>query len=310
MAWSSMSQPAPSGKSCDATVRTLPEAELFVDARARLGEGPVWDARSGRLVWVDIEGRALHSTDPGTGTTTTHPMPLRIGIAVPRQSGGFVAALEDGFHAIDPDGQTQLIAAVATASGRLRFNDGACDPAGRFLAGTMAYDYAPGAGALYRLDLDLRVIRLLDGVTISNGLGWSPDGGTMYYVDTPTRRIDAFDYDVATGALSRRRSFVDIDGDGRPDGLCVDVDGAVWVALWPGWSVRRYLADGTLDAVLPVPVAKVSSCAFGGPSLDELFITSAWTELSDEERLAQPHAGSLFRASVGVRGVPRAAFAG
>lgn len=291
-------------------VRTLPEAELFVDARARLGEGPVWDEGAGRLIWVDIEGRALHSTDIGTGATTTMAMPMPIGIAVPRRSGGFVAALEDGFHAIDPDGRTEPIAAIDNGSGRLRFNDGACDPAGRFLAGTMAYDVATGAGSLYRLDPDLRVTRLIDAVTISNGLGWSPDGRTMYYVDTPTRRIDALDYDLATGAISRRRPFVEIDGAGRPDGLCVDVDGAVWIALWPGWSVRRYLRDGTLDAILPVPVAEVSSCVFGGPSLDELFITSAWTMLSDEDRLAQPHAGSLFRASVGVSGVPRGTFAG
>ena len=132
----------------------------------------------------------------------------------------------------------------------------------------------------------------------------------MYYVDTPTKRIDAFDYDVDSGAMSRRRPFVEIEGEGRPDGLCVDVEGAVWVALWPGWSVRRYLADGTLDAILPLPVAEVSSCVFGGPSLDELFITTAWSTLSDEQRAAQPLAGSLFRASVGTRGVPRASFAG
>jgi sugar lactone lactonase YvrE len=290
--------------------RTLPAAALFVDAQARLGEGPVWDERSGRLMWVDIEGPALHFTDPAIGTTTTQPMPMPIGIAVPRRSGGFMAALEDGFHAIDTEGRTQRIAAVDTDGGRLRFNDGACDPAGRFLAGTMAYDFRPGAGALYRLDPDLRLTRLLEDVTISNGLGWSPDGGTMYYVDTPSRRIDAFDYDVATGAISRRRSFVEIEGNGRPDGLCVDVEGAVWVALWPGWSVRRYLRDGTLDAIVPVPVAEVSSCVFGGPSLDALFITTAWSTLSAGERRAQPHAGSLFRTSVGVRGVPRAAFAG
>ena len=291
-------------------MRTLPEAELFVDARARLGEGPVWDARSARLVWVDIEGRALHSTDRATGATTSLPMPLPIGVAVPRRSGGFVAALEDGFHAIDPDGRTEHIAAIDNDAGRLRFNDGACDPAGRFLAGTMAYDFAPDAAALYRLDPDLSVTRLLEDVTISNGLGWSADGGTMYYVDTPTRRIDAFDYDAATGAMSRRRTFAEIDGVGRPDGLCVDVEGAVWVALWPGWSVRRYLADGTLDAVLPVPAAQVSSCVFGGPQLDRLYITTAWSGLSDDDRRSQPHAGSLFRADVGVPGLPRSDFAG
>jgi sugar lactone lactonase YvrE len=174
----------------------------------------------------------------------------------------------------------------------------------------MAWDARPEAGALYRLDPDLNLTRLIDETTISNGLGWSPDGGTMYYVDTPTRRIDAFDYDLASGAISNRRPFVEIDGEGRGDGLCVDVEGAVWVALWPGWSVRRYLPDGTLDAIIPLPVAEVSSCVFGGPSLDTLYITSARSTLSDEERAAQPHAGSLFRASVGTRGVPRAPFAG
>lgn len=291
-------------------VRTLPEADLLVDAGARIGEGPVWDARSGRVVWVDIEGAALHSTDPETGATNTQPMPSAIGVAVPRQSGGFVAALEDGFHAVDLDGRTELLAGVDNRAGSLRFNDGACDPAGRFLAGTMAWDQAPGAGSLYRLDPDLTVTRLVDDVTISNGLGWSPDGRTMYYVDTSTRRIDAFDYDLATGAISHRRPFVEINGEGRPDGLCVDIEGAVWVALWPGWSVRRYLADGTLDAIIPLPVAQVSSCVFGGAALDVLFITSAWTSLSDEDRAAQPLAGALFRASVGVRGVPRGSFGG
>ena len=291
-------------------VRTLPEAELLVDARARIGEGPVWDARSGRVAWVDIEGKALHSTDPDTGATTSQPMPSAIGVAVPRQSGGFVAALEDGFYAIDDEGRTERIAEIDNVARGLRFNDGACDPAGRFLAGTMAWDFKPDAASLYRLDPDLTVTRLIDEVTISNGLGWSPDGATMYYVDTPTRRIDAFDYDLATGAISRRRTFVDIDGEGRPDGLCVDVEGAVWVALWPGWSVRRYLADGTLDAILPVPVGQVSSCVFGGPALDTLYITSAWSTLSDADRAAQPLAGGLFRASVGMRGVPRGTFAG
>jgi sugar lactone lactonase YvrE len=291
-------------------VRTLPEPELLADERVRLGEGPVWDSRSGRVIWVDIEGAALLSTDPETGATTKRPMPMAIGIAVPRRSGGFVAALEDGFYAIADDGGTELIAPIENRANGLRFNDGACDPAGRFLAGTMAWDFRPGAGTLYRLEPDLSVTRLLEGVTISNGLGWSPDGGTMYYVDTTTERIDAFDYDVDSGAITRRRTLVKIEGEGRPDGLCVDVEGAVWVALWPGWSVRRYLPDGSLDAVMPLPVAQVSSCVFGGASLDVLFITSAWSTLSEEERAAQPLAGSLFRASVGTSGVARAPFAG
>ena len=292
--------------------RLLPAAELFVDARMCIGEGPVWDARSGRLLWVDIENGAFHSTDPADGATTTHQLDKAIGVAVPRIAGGFVAALEDGFYAIDDQGRTELLAPVDTRDGLLRFNDGACDPAGRFLAGNMAWDpdANPGIGALYQLGTDLRLTQLLDGVSISNGLGWSPDGRTMYYVDTPLRRIDAFDYDVATGRIARRRTFVDVDGEGRPDGLCVDVDGAVWLALWPGWSVRRYLADGTLDAIVPLPVAEVSSCVFGGEALDQMFITSAWSTLTAEQRASQPHAGSLFRTTVGIAGIPRASFTG
>jgi sugar lactone lactonase YvrE len=293
-------------------VRQLPAPELLADVRARLGEGPVWDARSGRVVWVDIEGAALHRTDPVTGATETFPMPLAISIGVPRTAGGYVAALEDGFWTITEDGQAERLVEIPENRVRgLRFNDGGCDPAGRFWAGTMAWDFRPGAGALYRLDPDLRVTRVLDEVTISNGIGWSPDGTTMYYADTPTLRIDAFDYDLATGTASNRRPFVEVPaGGGRPDGLCVDAEGAVWLALWPGWAVHRYLPDGSLDAVIPVPVAQVSSCGFGGESLEQLFITTARVDLIDEERNAQPHAGSLFRADPGVRGIPRGSFAG
>jgi sugar lactone lactonase YvrE len=293
-------------------VRHLPAPELLADVRARLGEGPVWDARSGRVVWVDIEGAALHRTDPATGATETFPMPLPISIAVPRASGGYVAALEDGFWSIAEDGTAERLVEVADNRAQgLRFNDGGCDPDGRFWAGTMAWDGRPGAGSLYRLDPDLRLTRVLDAVTISNGIGWSPDGATMYYADTPTLRIDAFDYDLATGAVSNRRPFVELPaGGGRPDGLCVDVDGAVWLALWPGWAVHRYLPDGSLDALIPVPVARVSSCGFGGEALDQLFITTARVELSHAEHAAQPNAGSLFRADPGVRGISRGSFAG
>jgi sugar lactone lactonase YvrE len=292
-------------------VRELPEAQLLVDVKARLGEGPVWDDRTGNVVWIDIEGAELHQTDPVTGQTTTIQVPLPIGVAVPRTSGGFVGALEDGFWAIESDGRAERLVEVDTRAHGLRFNDGACDPAGRFWAGSMGWDFRPGAGSLYRLDADLRLTQVLEGTTISNGLGWSPDGGTMYYVDTPTMRVDAFEFDLATGDLGERRTFVEFpEGQGRPDGLCVDVEGALWVAFWPGWSVRRYLPDGTLDAVIPVPAAQTSSCVFGGPELDQLFITSAWTGLSDADRAKQPLAGGLFRADPGVRGVPRAAFAG
>ena len=292
------------------TGRRLAPARLLSDIRALLGEGPAWDARSGRVLSVDIEGRRLHRTDPESGATQSLEVAEAIGVCLPRGSGGYVAALETGFHAISDDGKVEELVRVDTRAEGLRFNDGACDPQGRLWAGTMAWDARPGAGALYRLDPDLRLERVLDGVTISNGLGWSPDGGTLYYVDTPTMRVDAFDYDPPTGNVSRRRTFVELPGPGRPDGLCVDAEGAVWVALWGGWSVERYLIDGRLDAVIPLPVAQVSSCAFGGPELDQLFITSAWVGLSDEDRDAQPLAGSLFRARPGVQGLAQASFAG
>jgi sugar lactone lactonase YvrE len=293
------------------SVRTLGAPDLLVDARAALGEGPVWDARAGRLLWVDIERGRVHTTDPDTGATSTRELGKSVGIVVPRASGGHVAVLADGFYALHHDGRVERLAHVDDDGGRFRFNDGACDPAGRFLAGTMARDSAPSAGALYRLETDLSVTRLLDGVTISNGLGWSPDGGTCYYVDTPTGCVFAFDYDGRDGSMSGRRVFVTIEGTpGRPDGLCVDEQGGVWVALWPGGAVRRYRPDATLDAVVPLPVSNVSSCGFGGADLDRLFITTAHEGLSADERRDQPLAGGLFVADVGVRGLPRPPFAG
>jgi sugar lactone lactonase YvrE len=199
---------------------------------------------------------------------------------------------------------------IDPAADSVRFNDGACDPQGRFWAGTMSLDGRTGSASLYRLDTDLRVTRVLDGVSVSNGIGWSPDGATMYYVDTATDRIDAFDFDGVVGTPGRRRTFVELPGPGSPDGLCVDADGAVWVALWGGWSVERYLPDGTRDAVVELPVAQVSSCAFGGPELEQLFITTAWDGLSAADREAQPLAGALFRVEPGVRGLPTTPFRG
>jgi sugar lactone lactonase YvrE len=190
-------------------------------------------------------------------------------------------------------------------------NDGELDPQGRFWAGTMGWHAEPAQGALYRLDPGGTVTRMLDGVTISNGLAWSPDGTTMYYADTPTLRVDQFDFDPASGAIADRREFVTIrTGGGSPDGLTVDSEGAVWVATWPGYGVHRYLPDGTLDAVIPLPVSNVSSIELGGPDLRDAFITTAWESLSGEEHAAQPLAGSLFHTRVEVPGQPRVPFAG
>ncbi len=274
-----------------------------------IGEGPVWDERTGEVAWVDILGRRVQLTDPGTGLTRSIDVPLDVGAVVPRAAGGFVAALQDGFWVVG-DGPPRRIAAVAEARSGLRFNDGKCDPQGRFWAGTMAYDEAPGAACLYRLDLDGRSTRVLDGVTISNGLAWSDDGRTMFYIDTPTRRIDAFTFSPVTGAIADRRTVVRIaPGHGSPDGMTIDREGGLWVALWGGSAVHRYL-DGRLDRVVRLPVSQPTSCAFGGPELDELYITSARDGLAPDARLAEPLAGSLFRVRPGIRGVPPSAFLG
>lgn len=283
--------------------------EVLVAAKAELGEGPVWDIRTARLAWVDILGRRIHLTDPATGATESIEVPSHVGAIAPRTAGGFVAALQDGFWVVG-DGPIRKLASVPEAGPTVRFNDGKCDPSGRFWAGTMAYDEAPGAACLYRLDTDGTVARVLDGVTISNGLAWTADARTMYYIDSPTRRVDAFAFDPDTGSISERRTVVRIpEGAGSPDGMTIDADGGLWVALWGGSAIHRYV-NGRLDRVVSMPVSRPTSCAFGGPDLDELFITSAWKGLTTAERDAQPLAGSLFRLRPGVRGVLPQAFAG
>jgi sugar lactone lactonase YvrE len=291
--------------------RMLPSPDVLCRFDAYVGEGPVWDARIGRLIWVDIPHGLVLSTDPTDGTTSQRHLGRAVGVVLPRASGGYVAALEDGFYALPDEGPPELIAPVEADDSSTRFNDGEIDPQGRFWAGTMGWEAQPKAGSLYRLDPDGSVTRVLSGVSISNGLGWSPDGSTMYYVDTPTMRVDRFDFDPAGGTVTNRREFVTIrHGGGRPDGLTVDAEGAVWVATWPGYGVHRYLPDGTLDAVIPLPVSNVSSIELGGPDLRDAFITTAWELLSDEEHAAQELAGSLFRARVEVPGLPRTPFAG
>jgi sugar lactone lactonase YvrE len=223
----------------------------------------------------------------------------------PRRSGGAVIAVERGFALEDADGAITALDPLWDDDG-IRMNEGGCDPRGRFYCGSMAYDASPGAGRLYRLDPDGSTYVVLDAVTISNGLDWSPDGSRAYYVDTPTLRIDVFD--DAEDGLTNRRPFVEFDGEhGRPDGLTVDAEGGVWVALHQGGAVHRYRPDGYLDVVVEVPVRTVTACTLGGERLDQLFITTSREGLAPDE---QPAAGSLFRADVGVPGQPVRPFAG
>jgi sugar lactone lactonase YvrE len=283
-----------------ATPRRL-DAEIVLDAHAELGEGPAWEAANRKLVWVDIKASHVHRFDPATGEDQTLDVGQHVGAAVPRADGGLLLALRDGFARF-AGGAVSSIAQVEADRPENRMNDGKCDPRGRFWAGTMADDERPGVGTLYRLD-ERGVTPMVTGVTISNGLAWSADERTMYYIDTPTGGVDAFDYDPDTGSISDRRRVVTIpEGNGTPDGMTLDDEGCLWVALWGGWGVHRYLPDGSLDTVVPLPVKQVTSCAFGGEGRDELYITSAAIGLSPEERAAQPHAGALFRCRPGVAG--------
>jgi sugar lactone lactonase YvrE len=269
------------------------------------GEGPVWSERWGGLRWVDmLAGDVLSLTADGA-IDRRHVGSVAAAIR-PRHWGGAVIGVERGFALEDADGTLTHLGELWTDT-RVRMNEGGCDPDGRFYCGSMAYDQRPGAGALYRLDPDGSVRVVLQKVTVSNGLEWSPDGSRTYYNDTPTHRIDVFDYDSESG-LTGRRPFVDLSAEAEhPDGLTVDEQGGVWVALYNGSAVRRYTPDGVLDEVVEVPARKVTACTFGGPHLDQLFITTSREGL---ETGADPLAGSLFRVVVGVRGLPIREFAG
>ncbi|MBA2479502.1 MAG: SMP-30/gluconolactonase/LRE family protein [Planctomycetes bacterium] len=289
-------------------------AEPLVRTRTVLGEGVLWDARTQVLYWLDIMAGEVFAVDPRTGVSRAYPIGQHVGTIVPRASGGLMLAVVDGFAAFDPaSGAVRMVARVAHGRPNLRFNDGKCDPAGRFWAGTMAYDGAAGAGCLHRLDADRSVHAVLSGVTISNGLAWSADARTMYYIDTPTRVVSAFDADPVSGAIARRRTCIEIPHElGLPDGMAIDERGMLWIALHESGRVGCWDPHhGRLLAMIEVPGAKlVTNCAFGGADLDELYISTASIGLDDEALRFQPLAGSLFKARPGVRGVPAHAFAG
>jgi sugar lactone lactonase YvrE len=289
---------------------TVPAVELVLDARADLGEGPRWDARGQRLLWVDIMRGRIHSFRPAKGACRSVDARRPVGALACAEGGGVVLAVAGGFARLDFDsGTVTMLATVETDRPQNRMNDGACDPAGRFWAGTMALDERPQAGALYRLDPDGTVHTMLTEVSISNGIDWTRDGRRMYYVDSPTRRIDVFDFDPATGAIADRRPFVNVPTEaGIPDGLTVDAAGFVWLALWGGAALHRYDPEGARERIVPLPVTHPTSCAFGGPDLDELYVTSARRPLSADERARQPMAGGLIRLRPGVVGRPSGLF--
>jgi sugar lactone lactonase YvrE len=280
-------------------------AEQVTGPVAYHGEGPVWSERWGGLRWVDmLAGDVLSLADDGT--IDRRHVDNVAAVLRPRRQGGAVIGVERGFALEEADGTLTHLGELWSDT-NVRMNEGGCDPDGRFYCGSMAYDERPGAGALYRLDPDDSVHVVLENVTISNGLEWSPDGSRAYYNDSPTQRIDVFDYDSESG-LSGRRPFAEVPAEaGAPDGLTVDEEGGVWVALYGGGSVRRYTPEGMLDEVIEVPAKQVTACTFGGSGLDQLFITTSREDLKPSE---DPLAGSLFRAAVGMAGLPVREFVG
>jgi sugar lactone lactonase YvrE len=289
-------------------VRTALEAEPVGDVKAVLGEGPYWVGEDDCLLWVDIDRGQLHRTYFPSGRTDT--LELDAASAVfPAVGGGLLTAggSKLSLHLPAERGErwvTRVIAEVPAREG-VRFNDAGVDPAGRVWAGSMHTAESEPLGELYRLDPGGVLTTVVKGVTVSNGLGWSPDGTQMYYVDSPARRIDMFDYDPATGEAFQRRLFADLSAlDGVPDGLTVDADGYVWAAVWGGGVLRRFSPDGAQDAVIPMPVSQPTSMAFGGPGLTELYVTTASIGLSEGELAAQPLAGRLLRLRPGPVGLP------
>lgn len=276
------------------------DVDVVIDMHARLGEGPLWDQRDNVLVWVDILAGLLHFTDPYTGATTSLPAGTEVGAVGLIGDDGYLLAVRSGYAKLV--GTNIEVTNEVLSGGGQRMNDGALDPAGRFVAGSITDDRSP-TGTLYVRDVDGSVRTLIDGVTVSNGLAWSGSGDRLYYVDSPLQSIDVMDYDVESGEVSNRKSFVAVPDDvGIPDGLTIDAEGCLWLALWGGSAVRRYSPDGSLIGEVELPVQRITSCAFGGPDLDRLFITTAsvGASIKDPPRALD---GALFVVEPGCIGV-------
>ncbi len=279
----------------------MSRVERITDPIAQHGEGPVWHPSWAGLRWVDMFAGDVLELDARTQRVIRRRVGRLAAALRPRADGGAILAVERGFALADASLEQIRTLPELWADVCVRMNDGGTSPHGHFFCGSMAYDETAGQGSLYRLDPDGRVHKVLDHVSISNGIAWSPDGNIVYYIDSPTQRVDAFDYDPS-GALSARRTVFRIPPEeGTPDGMTVDSEGNLWVALWGGGAVHCYSPEGRLREQIAVPATQVTACTFGGPDLDELYIT---TSRQTVPRGTQPEAGALFRARPGVRGLP------
>lgn len=281
------------------------QAELLLDAQALLGEGPAWDAKTQTLYWVDILEKRIYA-----GTELLAQLDDFIGCLAPCKNGHLILGMRASFVDFEPATSRQTLLAVLTESATNRVNDGKCDPAGRFLAGSMDMNEKEASGSLYSFD-GKAVTRLLEGIRISNGLAWSPDHKTFYYIDTPTRIVKAFDYDVNSGAIANQRIAISVpESFGWPDGMTSDTEGNLWIAMWGGAQVTKWNPQtGQLAERVSFPALQTSSCVFGGKNMNELHVTSARVGMSEADLKKYPLSGGLFRVKTNVEGMPTFEFA-
>jgi sugar lactone lactonase YvrE len=283
-----------------------PAPEVVVRAAAETGEGPVWDGRTGELVWVDIPAGLLHRSDLSSGTDIVTPAGMKLGAVAVASSGGFAAAAEHGFGLINAGGDLELLDRALPEPGT-RMNDAACDSRGRMWAGSLGADIAPGTGMLHCWEPGQPSRVVLRGLTLPNGIAWSLSGRQMYLADSTAGVVYEFGFDQDEGRLGERRVLIEVPPDqGMPDGLCADADGCLWLAVWGGWQVRRYDPQGRLLATVDFPVAQPSACAFGPDTT--VYVTSAWEGLPADQR--QPLAGSVFAFDAGLSGAEVGIFGG
>lgn len=286
------------------------KVEIAVHGSDKLGECPLWDELTRTLWWVDSRGPAVKRLDPASGAVTTLALPEPVGSIAFREHGGLLAATKSGIHFLDPvSGRLDPAVRPEQSLPDNRFNDGRCDRAGRFWAGTMSDVKREPTGSLYRLDTNLTCTALRNAITIPNSLAWSPDGRTMYFADTMLHTIWTYDYDPANGAATGERVFVNA-APGRPDGSCVDAEGCLWNADYGGGRVVRYTPAGKFDRAIELPVANPTCCCFGGDRFDVLYVTTATQRLTAEELAKQPLAGSVLALRPGTQGLPESRFAG
>lgn len=287
------------------------EPRCVLNCKSHLGETPVWDEKEGVLWWIDIYKPTLNRFDPRSERNHEIALDQNIHAIAMRRSGGIVGSFQHGIGFVDP--ASGAVTTLADPIGEIpaKFNDGKCDRNGQFWTGSMSNDWVTPVGCLFRFDAD-RSVRIMDrGFKLSNGMGWSPDDRTMYFTDFGQSTIFVYDYERATGAIANRRPLIVIpENEGKPDGMTVDAEGNLWVVLWDGWGVAQYDPTGRRILKVSFPVQRPTSCVFGGDGLGTLYVTSAWMQLSDHERNAQPLAGALFAIETGSRGLPESRFAG